>query len=69
MAGHARSHRVQLNVTVAGEYVVFGPREPGTEAAYPQRAGAVMGAVDVLHVTLPQVFQQQGSTVSLFWRE
>lgn len=49
---------------VLHEHIGFASRQTGAEAAYPERAAASIGAVDVLPVALTQVLHQQGSAVA-----
>jgi hypothetical protein len=63
LVDHARTHGVEFDVAVAGEYIVFALREAGAEPAFPQYAATFVGAVDVLHVALTEMFHQQGGAV------
>jgi hypothetical protein len=69
MTHHVGTHRIELNIAIAGQHVVLGLGEAGTEAALPERAGAPVGAVDILHVALTQVFHQQGRAIGFVWCE
>ena len=52
---HAGTHRIKLNIAVARQQVGFGLGQAGTEPAFPQRPGALIAAVEILHITLPQL--------------
>ena len=69
LVDHAGADGVEFDVAVAGKDVVFGLCEAGAEAAFPQRAATLVGAVDILDVTLSEVFHQQGCAVWILWGE
>jgi hypothetical protein len=59
MKNHASTHRIELDVPVAGKDVLLGLRQAGTEATFPERAAAAIDAVDVLDVALTQMLHQK----------
>ena len=60
---HAGTHRVELDVTHAGEQVGFGVDQRRFVAAVPKRAGTPVGAVEVLDVAAAEGDQQLGDGV------
>ena len=60
---HAGADRIEFDVAVTGQHVFFALRETRSKATLPQGAAALIGAIDVLHVALAQVFHQQPSAV------
>jgi len=49
---HAGPHRVQFDVRLTGAEIAVGFDQRRTKASLEQRSGALIGPVDVLHVTL-----------------
>lgn len=63
MFHHLGPDRVQLDVAVAGQDVVLALGEAGPEATLPKRSRSLVGAVDVLHIALPEVLHHEGGAV------
>jgi hypothetical protein len=55
----AGTHRVQFDVPVTGQEVATVLHQAGSKAAFPKRAATLVGAVDILHVALAQMFHEQ----------
>lgn len=55
---HARSYRIELNVTLASQQVVVGLDETRTKTPLPQRTRTTIPPVDTLNVALPQPLHQ-----------
>jgi hypothetical protein len=63
-ANQACAHRIELDVALAGEEVAVGLDERRAEAPFEERPGAMVGAVDGLHVALAEpLHQPSGSAV------
>lgn len=54
MRAEARAHRVRFDIAVAGEHVLLGLHEAGSEASFPEAAAASVIAVDILSMQLRQ---------------
>lgn len=66
---HAGAHRIELDVTLAGQQVVLGLHRRRAEAALPQRTAAPVCAVDILRMLLPDLLHQRGAALLVLWRQ
>ncbi len=66
---HARTHRVQFDLALAGQQILIGPHLRGFVAAVPQRPGAAVAAIDVLHVAATQRHDEAVHRLRRQWRE
>lgn len=69
MASHMSPHRVQFDIAVAMHRVVFILGQAGFKTAFPQCATALVGTIDVLHITLAKMFHHHGRSGCLRWRK
>jgi hypothetical protein len=51
---HRRTHRVELDIALAGRKIPIGFDRRRPETSLEQSAGAPVGTIDLLHVALPQ---------------
>jgi hypothetical protein len=65
MVHHAGTHRLELDIALAGQEIAVLLGKTGTETPFPQRAAAVVGLVDVLDVAPSQALHHQSCTVGL----
>ncbi len=63
---HQCANGVEFDVAHAGEQVGFCLDDAGLVAAFPQAAGAAVGAVDVLHVAPPDGLHELGDSCLSF---
>lgn len=57
---HVCAYRVQFDVAHAGQQVILGLYHARFESAFPQATGAVVAAVDVLHIASADGLHQFG---------
>lgn len=55
---HPGAHRVELDVTHAGQQVIVIADQAGLVTAFPQGAGAKVTVIDVAHIAPPQALHQ-----------
>src|SRR5688572_21935985 len=60
---HARAHRIELDVAIAGHYVSAGLGNAGTEAAFPKRAGPIVPPVEIQDIGSAEVAHQQPTSL------
>jgi len=65
---HLGTDRVQFDVARTGQEVVVAVDQGGPVAAFPERAGAVVGGVEILHVPPTHGLQDLGETLRLLRR-
>ena len=58
MIDHTRSDRVQFNIPVTTENIGFLVRQAGFVTSFPKVAAALVGPINVLNMSLSQVFHQ-----------
>jgi len=56
----AGAHRVQFDIALTSKEICLRFYQTGPEPTLPQRAGAMIGPVDVLNVALPKPLHQRG---------
>ena len=66
MGRQSGSHRVELDIAIAGEDIVRARRHGRPEASLPKCPGAPVNAVDALDILLAEALHQQPARVSLF---
>ena len=69
VAHHLGAHGIELDVTVAGEHVLFALGEAGAKASFPEGAAATVAAIDILHVALPEMLHHQARAFGLLRRD
>jgi len=65
MYHHPSPHRVQFNVSVTTEKIVFFSHETGAKPPFPEGTGTPIGPVYVLHISLAQMFHHSGRPLAL----
>lgn len=62
---HRRANRVQFDVPVQRQQIAFGVDQARSEAAFPQRAGAMMATVERRHVALVEQSHRRREVVGV----